>query len=465
MAGNQFAKNGRYYSMETRMNLNRKEPFVLLGGDLLALYSSLWLTLLVRYLHLPDRALIESHLAPFSLLFLVWILIFFIAGLYEKHTLLLRSKLGGIIVNAQIANSAVAFIFFYLISYFSITPKTNLFLFLCISSALVAFWRLSVVPALKTGKRESALLIGMGDEMRELEREVNGNTRYKLQFVSAFDLDNTERGSDTEEILERLRSGRIALAVVDFHNEKLTPLLPKLSAMISSNIRFVDMHKVYEDIFDRIPLSLVEYSWFLENISGVSQKGYDLLKRGTDIVISLVLGVCTLVLYPFVALAIKMEDGGPALFAQERVGQKDRRIHILKFRSMAVHTNPDGLAQNPQTTRVGRFLRATRIDELPQLWNVIKGDLSLIGPRPEVPNLASLYEQEIPYYTVRHIIKPGLSGWAQLYQDTPPKFSVQLDQTRTKLSYDLYYIKNRSLLLDMKIALRTLKILLSREGI
>lgn len=135
------------------------------------------------------------------------------------------------------------------------------------------------------------------------------------------------------------------------------------------------------------------------------------------------------------------------------------------LRSLEVHNDAGGIAKNPVPTKVGAFLRKTRIDELPQLWSVLVGDLSLIGPRPEIPALVQIYEKEIPYYNVRHLIKPGLSGWAQLYQYTPPKFGAKLDETRVKLSYDLYYIKHRSLALDFKVALRTIKTLLSREGI
>ena len=117
-----------------------------------------------------------------------------------------------------------------------------------------------------------------------------------------------------------------------------------------------------------------------------------------------------------------------------------------------------------QVTRVGAFLRKSRIDELPQLWNVLKGDLSLIGPRPELPELVKHYTEEIPYYNVRHLIKPGLSGWAQIYHDQHPHHAVATLETKHKLSYDLYYIKNRSFLLDLKIALRTLKTLVTFAG-
>jgi len=116
-------------------------------------------------------------------------------------------------------------------------------------------------------------------------------------------------------------------------------------------------------------------------------------------------------------------------------------------------------------TRVGNMLRKTRIDEFPQLWNVLKGDLSLIGPRPEMPHLAELYEKEIPYYNIRHFIQPGLSGWAQIHHSKPPKFGAQYDGTKEKLSYDIFYIKNRSLLLDLYIGLKTIKTLFSRTGL
>jgi len=125
--------------------------------------------------------------------------------------------------------------------------------------------------------------------------------------------------------------------------------------------------------------------------------------------------------------------------------------------------NYNGSMKN-EITRVGAFLRKSRIDELPQLWGVLRGDISLIGPRPELPSLVKQYEKEIPYYNVRHLIKPGLSGWAQIYHDAHPHHNLDTLETARKLSYDLYYIKNRSFLLDIKIALRTLKILVSIAG-
>lgn len=427
------------------------------SGDLLIFLVSLWLMLLFRYQESPSQKVFLDHLEPFTILFAVWLLIFFIAGLYEKHTLIFKSQLPNSILNAQLINTAVAVLFFYFIPFFGITPKTNLFIYLLISFAGILLWRLKGQELFGFKKRQKAILVGSGDEMKELKSEVNGNPLYGIEFISSLDLDEMEGLDFQEEILKTVYSEGVSVVAVDLRNEKVEPILPKFYNLIFSKIRFVDMHKVYEDIFDRVPLSLLKYNWFLENISTSHNPIFDFIKRVMDIIIALILGLISLLFYPLIILAIKFDDGGPVFFRQERIGQNNKIIKILKFRSMTQ-------GSSKQVTKAGRILRKTRLDELPQLWSVLKGDLSLIGPRPEIPEIAFLYEKKMPYYNVRHLVKPGLSGWAQLYQKTPPKFTADFDETKTKLSYDLYYIKNRSLMLDIKIALKTLKTLVLTSG-
>ena len=186
-----------------------------------------------------------------------------------------------------------------------------------------------------------------------------------------------------------------------------------------------------------------------------------------DMAFASVLVLISLLFYPFVWLAIKLDDGGTLWSVQERIGQNSHLIKLLKFRTMEIANDGGQWNKDNQNkvTRVGNFLRKTRIDELPQLWNVLKGDISLIGPRPEFPKPVKLYEKQVPYYGVRHLIKPGLSGWAQIHHDEHPHHTIDMLETKNKLSYDLYYIKNRSMMLDLKIALRTIKTLLSRSGV
>ncbi len=447
-------------------SISKKEAVLLFLGDIFLFVFSLWLALYLRYGEIPSGQLFGVHIVPFSILFVVWFLVYFIAGLYEKHTLILKNKLPSVIFNAQFVNSLFAIVFFYFIPFFGITPKTILFIYLIISFVCILGWRLYGINFLGSNKREPALLVGSGGEMKELLDEVNGNDRYGIQFVSSVDVSDISGIDIQDEIVRPIYADGIKIIAVDFSHENVSPLLPHLYNLIFSKVSFIDSHRIYEDIFDRIPLSLVTYSWFLENISVSPKFTYDFLKRVMDMIVSFVLGTVSLVVYPFVWLAIKFDDGGKIFIKQERIGQNNHMVKIIKFRTMTVDDGGDGDARREKKiTRVGRYLRALRIDELPQLWNVLIGDISLIGPRPELPRLVDLYEKEISFYNVRHLIKPGLSGWAQIYQKTPPKFSTDYDQTKTKLSYDLFYIKNRSFWLDIKIALKTIRELVSRRGV
>jgi len=392
-------------------------------------------------------------------------LVYFIAGLYEKHTLILKSRLPGIIFNTQVINSVFAVAFFYIIPVFGITPKTILFIYLLVSFVCILLWRLYGNVFFSDNEKQPALLIGSGEEMKELLFEVNNNNRYNLTFVSSIDVSDVSSMDIQEDVVTAVYSNDIKIIAVDFSHENMAPLLPHLYNLIFSKVRFIDSHRIYEDIFDRIPLSLVTYSWFLENISVSPKFTYDFLKRVMDTILSFILGLLSLVFYPFVYVAIKLDDGGAIFISQERVGKDGKNICLYKFRSMTRNEINLSSGGENKITKVGNFLRKTRIDELPQLWNVFKGDISLIGPRPELPSGVAIYDKEIPYYNIRHLIKPGLSGWAQIHQENHPHHRAEINLTREKLTYDIFYIKNRSFWLDIKIALKTIKALISRQGL
>ncbi|MDQ3077200.1 MAG: exopolysaccharide biosynthesis polyprenyl glycosylphosphotransferase [bacterium] len=446
---------------------NKWDPFFLFCGDIILFFVSLWMTLALRYQAFPDTALFMLHVVPFSILFVVWILVLFIAGLYERRTIISKNKLPGTIFKTQLINSSIAVLFFYFIPTFGITPKTILFVYLIVSFILMVLWRIYGQALLTTTSKQRAILIGRGPEMRELFNEVNANTRYNMHFVASVDFDAVQKIDFEEEIIKRIKNNNVSVIVVDDTNQKVEPLLSQLYNLIFSGMVFNSMHKMYEDIFNRIPLSIIKYEWFLENVSLTPKKAYDLLKRIMDVGLALPLGILSLFLFPFVYIFIKIEDGGPLFITQERIGKNGSLVKIYKFRTMNSNDNGkyiEGRSQN-NVTKIGEFLRKTRIDELPQLWNVVRGDVSLIGPRPELPSLVKLYENQIPYYGIRHLIKPGLSGWAQIYHDNHPHHGEAVEQTKEKLSYDLYYIKNRSFILDIKIALKTINIFIKRKGI
>lgn len=441
---------------------NKREHIILFLGDIAVFVVALWVTLLVRYGKAPSAELFQNHLIPFSIIFALWLLVLFIAGLYEKHTTILKSRLPSILFNTQLTNSAIAIVFFYFLPYFGINPKTNLFIFLVISFLMILGWRIYGVSVFGFKRRDKAILIGGGKEMKELKEEINSNDRYSIKFISSVDLNNLSSFDFKHDVLDVIYSESVPVVVVDMKNDKVGPILPNLYNLIFSNVKFIDMYKVYEDTFDRIPLSLLNYNWFLEHISRSTHTGYGFLKWVMDFSISLILGILSLILYPFIFLAIKAEDGGPVFIVQERIGRGNKVVRLVKFRSMK--KNDSGVwpvEDDGRITRVGKFMRKTRIDELPQLWNVVLGDISLIGPRPDIIDLSKKLVGEIPYYTVRNLIKPGLSGWAQIKQELPPH---SVEETKLRLSFDFYYIKNRSFMLDLRIALQTIKTLLSRLG-
>jgi lipopolysaccharide/colanic/teichoic acid biosynthesis glycosyltransferase len=192
---------------------------------------------------------------------------------------------------------------------------------------------------------------------------------------------------------------------------------------------------------------------------------YDLLKRLIDIIGGLMGLIVLIVLSPFLALATAIDSGVPILYAQDRLGKGGRPFTIYKFRTMYQDAEADGTPQQTaegdnRVTRVGGFLRATHLDELPQFWNVLRGDMSLVGPRAERAQLIAEYQKQIPFYRARLLVKPGLTGWAQINYG----YVASVTETGVKLEYDLYYIKHRSLMLDVTIILRTISTVLSRKG-
>ncbi|MEK7477988.1 MAG: sugar transferase [Patescibacteria group bacterium] len=421
---------------------SQREVITLFLGDIIALLTALWVSLLVRYLELPTNQLFSTHLIPFVLIFLVWVLVFFIFDLYGKQTSIFQKKLSKTILNAQALNSLLAIIFFYFIPYFGITPKITLFIDLGFSFTFILIWRIYLSRLFYRGRKETVLFLCHGKEVNELLEEFKTNPKYN---VRALELSARQR---PDEI-------RPSIVVINTYDRHIDESLGDYYQMIFQGVHFVNAHNLYEDVFDRVPIGLINERWFLENISSQPKVIYDSGKRIFDIITSLILGLVSLVFYPLVWLLIKLDDGGPVFFTQERTGKNDQVFKIYKFRSM----------RNDQVTRIGKLLRQGRLDELPQLWSVLIGDQSMVGPRPEKPDYAQTYRHNIPYYDVRHLISPGLSGWAQIYQENHPHFSLGPEQTMEKLSYDLYYVKNRNWWLDLKITLKTLNILLRRTGI
>lgn len=438
----------------------RRETGLLITGDLILLVASLWIALTLRTFTPPSADYFYAHLLVFAYVFAISLLVFFVAGLYERQARLVKRIIGARVLGAQIANTVVASLLFFVLPG-PLEPKTILGLYLIVSVLLVSLWRFFIVPHVSTGNREKALLVGSGEEVRELVDELAGNPKYYVEITEHLD----PQALESKEIVARVEAalkGTVTLLILD-RNARSTEGLLALYGLFSRQASLVEFSTFYEDIFDRVPLGHVDDAWLLENLPK-RRFAYDLGKAAFDRVAA-TLGLIVALVFILPAALVISFSGGTPFISHERIGRGGRRFRIYKMRTMLFDDHGDPAAQKEnRVTAIGAFLRKTRIDELPQLWNVLRGELSFVGPRPELPKIAEVYEREIPYYSARHLVTPGLSGWAQIWHQDPPRGPADVKRTRRKLSFDLYYLKHRSPGIDMAIALKTLRALLSFSG-
>jgi lipopolysaccharide/colanic/teichoic acid biosynthesis glycosyltransferase len=445
----------------------RREYLVLVFGDVAIFAVSLWATLALRYLEVPSTELFWVHLVPFSFLFLAWLGVFFLAGLYGRHTRLFRSRLSTTLFSAQIINVLLAALFFFFLPLFGLAPKTILFLYLLVSFGLIYLWRVRIFPRVHHPRKLRGVLIASGPDAEKLAEEIASDVRYPFAFDYRIDSLKTPSHEVIQHACRVAEQDGVSFLVVDLSDKAIAAALPIIYNAAFKKHRFalIDVAELYQEVFERVPLSLIQYEWVLANLS--ASRTYDVLKRSIDIVGGMCIGFISLVLYPFVALAIKLDDGGPVFIVQERVGRFEEPIRVFKFRSMTGNDKGEYGAEGKtklSVTRVGKWLRLLRIDELPQVWNMLRGELSLVGPRPELPALAAGYSSKIPYYNARYLVAPGLTGWAQIRHDRDPHHGADIAETKEKLSYDLYYLRHRSLLLDFFIILQTIRIIFTARG-
>lgn len=438
----------------------RRASLLLFLGDVVVFAASLWITLFIRYQEVPSESLLMQHLPPFAVLFGIWLLVFYMSGLYGKRIVLSKASLPNALLATQLVNIIIAALFFFTIPGAGIAPKTNLAIYLGVSLMLIFPWRLTVFPRLsRPVTRERAALIAEGPEAEELLREVRSNSRYNLEIIRHDSPDALAVG--TEQLCATFMNEHITVLIADTEHDNVRAVLPALYDFCygATSRELLDFHGVYEDVFDRVPLSLLSHDWFIRNVKETPLY-YQIAKRGIDIVGGLIMGLITLIATPCVALALRMEGKGPVFIAQNRIGMHGTRMTAYKFRSMRfVDAGAwEGESEN-KVTRVGDFLRKTSLDEFPQFINILRGELSLIGPRNDIEGLAARLAESLPYYMIRYSARPGITGWAQINQQYEQgHISPQsVEETKMRLAYDFYYLKHRSFGLDVVIALKTIK--------
>jgi sugar transferase (PEP-CTERM system associated) len=341
----------------------------------------------------------------------------------------------------------------------------------------IAGTRYLILPMINVGAlKRRVLILGVGDYARRIEQLVAANANRGFLVVDYLRLANEApriRSSYIDH--RRIPGGRSIAQIADekFVDEVVLALrdrrgLPTedLLECKLSGISVSEYLTFWERETGKIDLEALHPSWLFFS-DGFQANWYtNLVKRLFDIVVSLIAVAVTLPVVAAIAAAIRLEGAGPIFYAQERVGLNGRRFRLMKFRSMSVNAETDGVpvwaaANDQRITRIGALIRKTRIDEIPQIFNVLRGDMSFIGPRPERPFFVETLMKEIPYYNERHRVKPGISGWAQINYP----YGASVEDAREKLTYDLYYVKNRSLFLDLVILLPTARVVLWPEGV
>lgn len=450
---------------------HKRQQVAIFSIDLLLMYLSLFLALVLRNSTLPSRWALLVHFEHFTALFLGWTIVFYTLGMYrlekpfDSFQFLKRTLLGALISGLASAG------YFYIIPSSPIEPKTVLFLFVLIFTALFWTWRYTLGKL----RRLETMRIGVGFlDLKPASYGIVHETlaRSALGYDIKFIYNPPEGVSLPDGVRSIFKVEEIRAAVEDLDTDLIVlgeqsasseSLQRALFGLLDRKVRFMRLSAFYELVVRRVPVGIIDENWFLENIDLKAKIPYEYFKRGIDLIIAVLLILVTAPFWPFIALAIKLSSKGPVFFTQTRLGRYDKPFTILKFRTMRQDDNSYEPTQpnDARITGVGAFLRASRWDEIPQVINILRGEMSFVGPRPERPEIAFALEKAIPYYSQRHLVKPGVTGWDQVSGEY---HSPSVEDTYEKLQYDLYYLKNMSLYLDVSIFFKTIMTVFRREG-
>ena len=394
-----------------------------------------------------------------NFIFLVFIFIKFIFGQLDFYAE--RFRLKNIFVNFSI-DAIFAFMLFIFLK------KVEIFY---VFSAVFFFQIIfrKIISSIYM-KKKNVLIFGSNHIENNIQEDIIASLDYNyIGYIS----DNKSRATkylvgNYAEMEKIIKEKKIDLLVIvkDIRSPDFKKYLKRLFDLKINGLKVLSYEIFNEEIQKKIDASKIDEEWLLQS------NGFDILndgmqknmKRGVDLVIASTLMILLSPMALIVAILIKLESKGPVIFKQVRIGENMVPFKVYKFRSMKIH-DPQKYSKYAQdndnrVTKIGNFIRKTRIDELPQLFCILKGTMSFVGPRPEWDILAKEYEKQIPYYNLRHMIKPGLTGWAQVMYP----YGENIEDTKRKLEYDLYYLKHQDLILDVLIIFKTVKVILFGKG-
>ncbi len=431
--------------------MKKQRQFVLFLGDIILISISFIATIYLGFWNNVTKKLISDHILPFAILYIFWFSIMYVFGLYDLKIVRQKTEILSKTIKATIGCLLIGLSFFYLIPLFSITPKTNLLINVLVFGFLIFLWRKLFFFLFSLVYLQNVAFLGKTKLSENLQKQIETQPQLGYRFVKFLD--------KKKNIKKQLIDGKIKVLIIAEDISENEAIVKELYQCLSCITTFIDLAKAYELILNKLPVDFTDKLWFLNNMTNNEKKLYDNTKRILDIFLSSILLCITFPIWLITSFLIKIEDKGPIFYRQQRVGKNSKTFQIWKFRSMVENAEQNGAKwaekEDKRRTKTGKVIRRFHIDEFPQLINVLKGDLSLTGPRPERPEFVKHLEKEIPHYDLRHIIKPGFTGWAQTRWI---KYARNKEESHEKFQYDLYYIKNRSIILDLGILLRTFQL-------
>ncbi len=415
---------------------------ILFLGDLLSLIISFILMVVIRFDFTTQRIFIDQQAVLFGWLFTLWLIIFFVFDLYNLRRINPNPRNIGLLITSMVTNILLGVAFFYIFSVQGISPKTNLLIISIFSFILLIVWRRLFYHLFTVRFTRTIATIGTSPLIGELQNELQKNPHFGEHII---------HWNNISEVNNKYTVDILIAEHTD--PQKLLTIAKSLSAEV------LTLGEAYETFFAKIPLSLITDEKAIELMTRHESRAVHIIYRAVEILFAITILIIT---SPFMLIAIiarLIEDGHPIFFNHDRIGKNGKVFTVYKLRSMIKNAEKSGAVwadqQDPRITTLGKILRKTHIDEVPQMWNIIKGDIALVGPRPERPEFVSQLEKEIPYYFLRHTIRPGFTGWAQIKY----RYARTVDDTREKFEYDMYYLKNANSLLDIGIILKTLQII------
>ncbi len=448
-------------------------------GDLLVTVAALLIALITwaqgdDWLGLSPEFFAERPEDWFYILPIIWLIL--MAPLYDlKRAGSVPYTLSFILIASLFALGTYLLIFF--VAPPKALPRRGVAVFLICAALLSILWRLLYIRLFTLPEyRMHTLIVGAGKAGSRIAEIIHSVTPAPFNVIGFLDDDPEKIGTsihgypvlgDSNAFFQIVEQHQVSQVIMAISNRMNPDLFDSLTMAEEKGLIVTTMPTVYEEVLKRIPVYLLGTDWMVRSFYDQAHSSalQEIAKRGTDILLGLVGTLIFALLYPFIALVILIDSGGPVFYSQERLGLRGNPFHILKFRTMIKDAEADGVARpacnnDQRITRVGRFLRKSHLDEMPQFINVLRGDLSLVGPRAERPDIVKELQKEIPFYRGRLLVRPGITGWAQINYG----YASGVEQNAIKLEYDLYYIKHRGMLLDFSILTRTVRSVLGLKG-